>query len=335
MTFDPRSYGAVVNGVTDDAVALQAAVQAASDAGGGTVGWTGRLFIAAGISWRDGVSLVGSGSGATVLIMGPACTSAIERGFSVGAPGSGITFASFSIDGSQSAVTAAKGLYVTHMERATFYRVVIHDTPATGFGCDFLDSTIFRECIALNCGRLGTTSSVGCAGFGVGTGATAVETCELLDCVAIGNKRYGVFFENQGLGIVSTGAKVTRGVFTGNNRGVGDNGNRGMIVDGARMTGNTLSGFYAGKDQTAQTALSGAVSRCRIEDSPNGVVLADAVDGYRFTDNVFVNCPTASIHAGDATNLTDTRSQVFAAGARAAAVQAAFAIRPPATGLDY
>jgi len=332
--YDPRSYGAVVDGVTNDHGAIQAAINAASGAGGGTVLLPGRCFIASGLGWADKVSLVGYGAGASVLIMGPSCTSAIEYGFTANAPGTDITFSGFLVDGSASAVTA-KAIYITHMLRATFYRVVAYNTPTTGLGCDFLTDTKFIECVAIGCGRLGTTSSPGCSGFGIGTGATPNETCELIDCVAIGNMRYGAFFENQQTGNPSMGAKVTRGTFNGNYRGIGDNGNDGMTVVGARAIGNTLSGYFAGQESAGITARNGLVNGCLFADSGYGAVYQDNAVNCGIKNTVLLNNASGDIYRTGAVNLSESANQVFTNAQRVAAYAAAFAIRPPSTGLDY
>ncbi|MEV7675094.1 glycosyl hydrolase family 28-related protein [Streptomyces sp. NPDC088752] len=63
-----RAAGAVGDGVTNDAPALQAAVNALAAAGGGTLYLpAGRYVLNAALTWASGVNLVGSGDRASIL----------------------------------------------------------------------------------------------------------------------------------------------------------------------------------------------------------------------------------------------------------------------------
>ena len=63
-----KDFGAVGNGVTDDSAAIQAAIEAVRNAGGGTVRIPAGTFKANGLVLYTGIALIGAGGRATILI---------------------------------------------------------------------------------------------------------------------------------------------------------------------------------------------------------------------------------------------------------------------------
>lgn len=111
-------------------------------------------------------------------------------------------FEDFVIDGSETSsatyTSAGKGFMFNLFRDCHWKRVTVKNTDATGFGVDCpVDSTIV-ECRSENCGKAAKDESAGASGFGIGFGYSDVESIRISDCTAVGNKKFGFFFEHQG-----------------------------------------------------------------------------------------------------------------------------------------
>lgn len=261
-------HGITGDGSTNDVTAINTLLTTLGEAGGGTVFFpegTYRLTTAS-IRPRSNVSIVGAGIGKTIFKPVGAWAAFQTAGeWSVGNELTNCHFLDFEVDGSEQ-TGLVKAFFFQYIKRCTWTRVYVHDTGASGFGVDFLLDCHFTDCIAYNAGRNGTTSSPGCSGFGIGTGAYDVENVSLTNCTAKGNKRYGVFFEKlTGNVYNSKGARVIGGYYgDSNNRGIGDCGSRGLVVSGAQIVGNVGAGFFLGADQSDDAGYDGLVTGCYI-----------------------------------------------------------------------
>ena len=113
-------------------------------------------------------------------------------------------FKNFIIDGIEVKVnnnkynTAGKGFMINLYKNCDWENITVKNTYATGFGMDNpINSTIINS-TAIGCGRGGTSESAGASGFGIGTGYSNNESITISNCTAIGNRKYGFFFEHQG-----------------------------------------------------------------------------------------------------------------------------------------
>lgn len=75
--YNVRDYGAVGNGVTDDTAAIQAAIQAATKAGGGIAYLPTGIYAVTGISLAPSVDLIGASRNSAVLLFTPTSGDAI------------------------------------------------------------------------------------------------------------------------------------------------------------------------------------------------------------------------------------------------------------------
>ena len=113
------------------------------------------------------------------------------------------TFRDFVIDAIDTSVkrytSAGKGFMFNLYRDCHWENITVMNTDGTGFGMDCpIDCTIIN-CTAINCGKAATTSSTGASGFGIGFGYSNDENIEIKNCSATGNKKFGVFFEHQGI----------------------------------------------------------------------------------------------------------------------------------------
>ncbi len=113
-----------------------------------------------------------------------------------------VSFSNFVIDGNdvraKKYTSAGKGFMINLCKNCTWDNMVVKNTDGTGFGMDNLIDSKITNSTAINCGKLATTTSYGASGFGIGTGYSNEESVLIENCTAIGNKKYGFFFEHQG-----------------------------------------------------------------------------------------------------------------------------------------
>jgi hypothetical protein len=262
-------YGSSGNGIADNAAAFQNHIDIASALGGGVMYLPSGIYrVNSDIYWASNVGLVGDGMGKSIIMLYG--TAQIRQTGTLGVPITDCIFQDIEIDGTNQ-TGWTKGFFMLYCLRHYYRRVYVHDTGATGFGSDFMVDSVYEDCIADGCGRTGTISTAGCSGFGIGTGKYAVENVSLINCVARNNKRFGAFFEMQGLlsagYFASRGINIVGGYYEGNQWGVGDCGVRGLSVVGAHINSNLDTGFCMGPSLAAYSGYDGQISDCEISEN--------------------------------------------------------------------
>jgi hypothetical protein len=308
--YGARECGLAGDGVTNDQPALQALVDRlgaayAADGQGRVIYCPPGVYSIrdAGTVWRSGVSLIGAGPGATrFLLSNPGnrtdptpltVFTAMQHGASRDNHLADCTFARFEIDGSGVALAGynvfAKGLYTQYMLRGHFRDLYIHDTVATGLGCDFLQDTMIESVVVERCGRLNTGREIGGAGFGIGIGGWGgVERLTITDCTAIGNGTNGIFVELQReFRLPPQGIRVLGCHCEGNYRGISDWGAGGMIVSACTLIANQVAGYDVSAHGTSQTAgRDGIVTGCVIDrNGRDGLDIGNTPGRYTFRGN--------------------------------------------------
>ncbi|NJC67938.1 right-handed parallel beta-helix repeat-containing protein [Planosporangium flavigriseum] len=311
QVYDAREYGLAGDGVTNDQPALQELVNTLGDAyaadGLGRVIYCppGKYSMRdAGTVWRSGVSLTGAGPGVTKFMLSNAGNRAaaaplaffteVQHGASRENYVSDCTFANFEIDGSgveflRGYNVLAKGLGLQYVLRGHFRQLYIHDTAASGLGCDFLQDTVIEGVTVARCGRLNSGRNIGGSGFGIGIGGWGpVERLVMADCAAVGNGANGFFVElQQSWWAPTRGIRIVGCHAEDNFYGISDWGADGMIVSACTMTGNRAAGYDISAHGTTKVGgRNGIVSDCVIDRNVrHGLVVGNTPGRYTFRGN--------------------------------------------------
>lgn len=267
---------------TDDDVQIQAAIDAVSAAGGGTVYLReGHYYYTSNpILPKNYVSVVGESRNGTILAPSWTATrSAFGDGTNSGAFTSGTPLTDFELrnltidctNASASSYTpACKGVFIQYLQNCTFDNLNILESYASALGIDYLVNTKITNIYILNHGRgmNPAGSSVGGNGIGIGTGGYAVETCYVANVqVLVNNGRgnNGIMFESQN---TSTNSQH-------------------MVVDGFQITGS-----YTGLRVSGVESVSFSDGRV-ISPQQDGIIITDGINGngkasnkLRFSDIV-------------------------------------------------
>jgi hypothetical protein len=306
--YDAREHGLTGDGTTNDQPAFAALV----DRLGTAYAKDGRprviyappgdyLMRDAATVWRSGVSLIGAGMALTRFRLenpGARGTPTPLAWFTTAQHGAGranfladCTFASFEVDGSGMELyeydPLAKGLGLQYVLRGRFRDLYVHDTPATGFGCDFLQDTVVDAVLTERCGRLDTGEEPGGAGIGIGIGGWGTtERLTVTSCTARGNGTNGIFLELQKEYWPPTrGIRITACHVEDNRFGISDWGADGLVVTGCTMIGNHEAGFDISAQGTSAVAgRGGMVVNCVIDANlRDGVAIGNTPGPYTIT----------------------------------------------------
>ncbi|MFF0701997.1 right-handed parallel beta-helix repeat-containing protein [Streptomyces tendae] len=310
LTADAHEYGLVGDGTADDGPALQKLVDALGDATAGD-GRPRTVRVPAGrylirdkpVLWRSGVSLIGAGRGATCFALtnpGAPTQPVPLAWFTTAQHGAGrdhhvadVTFAHFEIDGlgveTEEYEVLAKGLGLQYVLRGRFSDLWIHDTAATGFGCDFLQDTVVEGVLTERCGRQDPGEKMGGAGIGIGVGGWGpVERLAVTGCTARGNGTNGIFLElQQDDWVPPRGIRLTACHAEDNRYGISDWGADGLLVTGCTMLGNHVAGFdVSAQGTTSVGGRGGLVTGCVIDgNAGDGIALGNTPGPYGFHGN--------------------------------------------------
>jgi parallel beta-helix repeat protein len=310
FVYNVRDHGLVGDGETNDQPALAALVDelgaaCAADGQSRTIYCPSGVYAIQdeGTTWRSGVSLIGAGPAATrFLLANPrsptsptplAVFTAFDHDAGRDNHLADCTFARFEVDGSGVILPAydvyAKGLFLQYVLRGHFHDLYIHDTPATGFGCDFLQDTFVDDVLAVHCGRLNNGDDMGGAGIGIGIGGWGpTERLTMSACTTLKNGTNGIFVELQKpYWTPPRGIRIIGCHSEGNRFGISDWGAEGLIVSGCTMTANHQAGYDVSALGTSSVAgRGGIVTGCVIEGNVwDGAAIGNTPGSYTFSGN--------------------------------------------------
>ncbi|WP_409473720.1 right-handed parallel beta-helix repeat-containing protein [Streptomyces sp. HC307] len=208
-----------------------------------------------------------------------------------------ITFAHFEVDGSgvwtQEYDALAKGIGLQYVLRGRFSDLFVHDTAATGFGCDFLQDTLVEGVLAERCGRQDPGERMGGAGTGIGVGGwSMVERLTITARTAVGNGTNGIFVELQKEHWPPPrGIRITACHVEDNRFGISDWGADGLLVTSSTMLTNHEAGFDVSSQGTSGVGgRGGIVTGCVIDGNVrDGLGIGSTPGPYAFRGNRISN----------------------------------------------
>jgi hypothetical protein len=236
--FDISDFGAVGDGKTNDTEALNKAIIAASEAGGGTVFLPKGTYRCMAVRPKSGVTLQGLGWGESILTgFDDHSNNAIIDGtghYSYKNPLTEFNMYNLELDGHamnrQGYHYNRKGIGNQWQKNCVFRNIFVHDTPATAIGTDFTINVYFEDCLTKDSGTPGQVGNgIGSNGFGIGV-SDVTEVVVFSGCQALGIANNGFTLEaqiTQGIGYASITDCYTERC---GNAGYSNSGSRGVNI---------------------------------------------------------------------------------------------------------
>jgi hypothetical protein len=236
---------------TDDTTVLQSAITAGAAAKKPVILEAGKYLTTAALVPVSNTKVIGFGAGASVIY--PCGTNfAAFQNAQTGVVSNALTdchFSDFEVDGigvtASTYTTGNKAFYIRPMIRPIFKNLYVHNTSATGIGCDWLVDYQITNCTAEHCGRQIAEfgSGAGGAGIGIGTGLWTEEPGTIQGNHCFDNGNYGIFVESQTSNIQSKGIRIIANDCRWNNIGIGDHATEGTEISGNTVEYNTTNGI--------------------------------------------------------------------------------------------
>ncbi|MGD6933150.1 MAG: glycosyl hydrolase family 28-related protein [Candidatus Bathyarchaeia archaeon] len=303
--FPVNDFGAVGDGVADDTKALNDAISAAENAGGGVVDFNKGNYKCLGVKPKSLVTLQGRGWGETIIKgFDKKTDQAIIDGtgyYSQTAPLTEFNIYDLEIDGTDMNRAGyhynRKGIGNQWMKNCVFHNLFVHDTPATGIGTDYIINGYFESCLVTKCGTPGRVGNgIGSNGFGIGV-SDATEVVVFSGCQAIEIANNGFTLEaqiTQGVGYASITDCYTEKC---GNSGYSNSGSKGVKIDGCTDNASNY-GVYISSN-AHQPGNQTIISSCQFLNQPSHGIYSDQAENnyLHVRGSLFESCGGCGINS--------------------------------------
>lgn len=261
----------------------------------------GNFKITSALPCPSGLKIEGNGMNRTTILPYGQAYAAFTQIGSSASPLHDIEIRDMKIDGTNFSDTtyntSSKAIFLQYVLRLIITGVWAYNTPATGIGTDFLQSSIIQRCYASYCGRLFQTGDIGANGIGIGSGLLnqsgtgQLETTIIDSCHAWNNGNNGIMWEVQdGSGEQIVGHMRAENCSAWNNGGAGfrNSGNAKMEFVGCTSSFNQDGIVFAEDSLNSGTQLSyeSSVTDCMIQSNTRYGINVMYTSGYlKMSDN--------------------------------------------------
>ncbi|GEM_PF-1019873 len=287
-TFPAASYGAVGDGRSNDAPAIQAALDAAAAAGGGRVALApGTFLIGATLRVPSNVQLVGAGS-ATVLSAADQLNTHVLRNADEDRGNAGVLLASFVVEGNKQRQTALPDLdlqTLIRMRRLSNSRIQgvwVRNGIAHGIGLATAAGVAVESCTAERCNGIG----IAC----VALAGTSSHDVRIRTNICRDNGLDGIIVDAgySGDGTVHH-ITVQGNLCEGNDQGITvEEGCLQVSVLGNTCQNNRSDGIAVQKGQTDLPVRNSTVAGNTCRNNGNRGLYVERASGCTFTNNTLV-----------------------------------------------
>ena len=301
-----KDFGAIGDGIHNDTVAIQSAINSINPLIGGTVYLPSGIYrTSTSIKATSKLTLTGDGTGKTIIRAYFSQCAIIDRDTTVynyANPLVDFELSNMTLDCTNMVDTtyniSSKGVFIQYMKRNLYKNLHILNAPATGLGTDYMVDSVIDNVIAENCGRqfVALGGAIGSNGIGIGTGKYVDETCLITNCHAINCGNNGIMFEHQGLppdgiDVNSAYMQVINSTARGCKVGFRSSGDYKVKFIGCSSMKNTTAGVILTIGLSDLGGKDYIISDCHICDNlVQGIYIANAQgDTSILIDNNIIN----------------------------------------------
>lgn len=303
-SFNVTDFGAAGDGKVDDSKAINAAISAADEVGGGIAFFPKGTYKCMAVKPKSRVTLRGLGWGKSVLVgFNDGSDHGIVDGtgdFSEKNPLTEFNMYDLELDGAKMNRSGysfgRKGIGNQWIKSSIFENVYVHDVPATAIGTDFTINVYFLDCLVERCGTPGEVGNgIGSNGFGIGVNEKT-EAVQFTNCQALKIANNGFTLEAQSS--QGTGYSLISNCYAEKcgNAGYSNSGSQRVSIDGC-IDNASKWGVYVSAN-AGRSADQTIITGCEFKGQKSHGVYSDQAENNQteIKGCIFSGCGGAGIH---------------------------------------